>query len=91
MEEYNLQAGQSSFDSEPPVGPIVLAIAGAVVGLAVGWVFFSSGGARLRARLEPVFDTWSQELRAFRATLEKAQAAVHESRESWERVRHFAR
>lgn len=90
MEEQDFDTRQA-FDREQPLTPLTLALVGAVVGLAVGWLFFSSGGARLRARLEPALDTWGDELRAFRSTLEKAQDAVNESRESWQRVRQFAR
>lgn len=89
VEEQYLRSGQS-FDQQP-ISPLLLAVAGAAAGLTVGWLFFSQSGARLRARLEPALESWTHEIRAFQSTIEKAQEAVNESRQSWDRVRHFAR
>ena len=45
---------------------------GAVVGAAVGYLFLSDQGRRLRRRIEPALDDFARELSQFRGTVNKA-------------------
>ena len=55
---------------------------GAVAGLALGYLYFTDDGRRLRARIEPMLDAWLGELSRVRATADKARLAYTESRDS---------
>lgn len=66
---------------------MVSAIAGALVGTAVGYLFFTRSGRALRDRIEPSMDEIRQEFGRFQRTLEKmgevaseGLSAVHDLR-----------
>jgi len=57
-------------------------VAGAAVGGAVGYLFFTEDGKRLRARLEPHVGDLLDEVTRWRGTLDKVRAAADEGRRS---------
>jgi gas vesicle protein len=63
------------------------AVAGALIGTAVGYLFFTRSGRALRDRIEPSMDELRREFGRFQRTLEKmgevaseGLSAVHELR-----------
>ena len=64
------------------LSPTTTLALGAVVGLAVGYLFFTDHGRQLRERLEPAIDTWLRELSHLRETADKARLAYTEGRDS---------
>ena len=57
-------------------------LAGAAIGALVGYLYFTAGGRRLRAELEPRLDDAQQEIRRLRSTVTKAQAVATEGWQS---------
>ena len=51
---------------------------GAVVGAAIGYLFLSTQGRRLRHQIEPALDNFARELGQFRSTLAKASGVASE-------------
>ncbi len=51
---------------------------GAVIGAAVGYLFLSEQGRRLRRRIEPALDDFARELSHFRGTVSKASGLASE-------------
>jgi gas vesicle protein len=51
---------------------------GAVVGAAIGYLFLSDQGRRLRRQIEPALDNFGRELGQFRTTLAKASGLASE-------------
>ena len=47
------------------------AVAGAIVGAAAGYLFFTDQGRAIRDRLEPAIDDLRREFTKFQATIEK--------------------
>jgi gas vesicle protein len=54
------------------------AIAGAFIGAAVGYLFFTERGRAIRDRLEPSMDDLSHEFGRFQRTIEKVGAMASE-------------
>jgi hypothetical protein len=57
---------------------LLSALIGAGVGAAVGFLYLTAGGQRLRAQIEPKLDDFIVEVRRMRGTIEKARAAADE-------------
>lgn len=53
-------------------------LVGAAVGGAVGYLFFTEHGRRLRRQLEPALEDVSRELSSFRGTVQKAAGVANE-------------
>jgi len=53
-------------------------VAGAVIGGAAGYLFFTDRGRALRRQIEPALDDIARELISFRATVEKATGVANE-------------
>jgi len=49
---------------------------GALIGAALGYLFFTEGGRGLRHSLEPRVDDFSREVKSFRRTVEKAASVA---------------
>jgi gas vesicle protein len=49
----------------------ICAICGAVLGAAVGYLFFTPGGRALRDRIEPAIDDFKRDFQRFQKTIEK--------------------
>jgi hypothetical protein len=54
------------------------AVLGAAAGAALGFLYLTAGGQRVRAQIEPKLDDFVSELRRMRGTIEKARAAADE-------------
>jgi gas vesicle protein len=54
------------------------AIAGAAIGLAVGYLFFTERGRSLRDRIEPTVDDLRQDFERFQKTIEKVGAMAND-------------
>src|SRR4051794_24706545 len=52
---------------------------GAVVGGAIGYLFFTDHGKTLRRQLEPALEDFVRELNGFRGTFQRAVGAANES------------
>lgn len=77
---------------EPPlprVGPITTMALGAAVGFAVGYLYLTEEGRRLRTRIEPWLDQSIDEIRRLREAAIKARRAWDEGRDSLNVVRHL--
>jgi gas vesicle protein len=57
---------------------ITATLVGAVIGGAVGYLFFTSHGRSLRRQIEPALEDISRELHSFRATVQKAAGVANE-------------
>jgi gas vesicle protein len=57
---------------------MMAAVAGAVIGAAAGFMFFTERGRALRRELEPVLDELAEELHNFRGTAVKAANVANE-------------
>lgn len=78
---------------EPPfprVGPIATMAVGAAVGFAIGYLYLTEEGKRVRDRLEPWLDQSVVEIRRLRDAALKARRAWDEGRDSLKTVRHLA-
>ena len=75
--------------SLPRVGPFATMAVGAVVGFAVGYLYLTEEGRRLRDRLEPWLDQSVDEIRRLREAAMKARRAWDEGRDSLNAVRHL--
>ena len=53
-------------------------VAGAVIGGAAGYLFFTDRGRALRRQIEPALDDIARELISFRATVQKAAGVANE-------------
>jgi hypothetical protein len=62
------------------------ALAGAAIGAAVGFLFFSASGRRLRGEIEPRIMEISRDIVRVRDAVVKAVAAVNDGRRSFERL-----
>jgi len=51
---------------------------GAVAGGVWGWLYLTSGGARIRSQIEPKLDDFVRELANVRGTVDKARTAANE-------------
>ena len=79
------QSHSEAWDSDPTglrLSPASTMVLGAVAGLAFGYLYFTEHGRQLRARFEPMLDTWAEELRKLRDTADKARVAYAEGRDS---------
>jgi hypothetical protein len=79
------QSHSDAWDSDPMglrLSPASTMVLGAVAGLAFGYLYFTEHGRQLRARFEPMLDTWAEELRKLRDTADKARVAYAEGRDS---------
>ena len=54
------------------------AIAGAVIGSVVGYLFFTEHGRKVRRQIEPALEDFARELVTFRNTLQKAAGAAND-------------
>jgi hypothetical protein len=54
-------------------------IAGAAIGAAIGYLFFTDSGRRLRARLEPAVEELVERAHGWRGTVEKLSAFAAET------------
>ena len=57
---------------------LMATVAGAVIGGAVGYLFFTDRGRELRRQFEPTLEDYARELDSFRITVEKAAAVASE-------------
>ena len=57
---------------------IAATIVGAIVGGAVGYLFFTERGRSMRRQMEPALDDFARELMSFRATVQKAVGVASE-------------
>jgi len=57
---------------------LVATLAGAAIGAAVGYLYLTAGGRRLRDELEPRLDEVGREIRRLRRTVTKAQEVASE-------------
>jgi len=57
---------------------MAVALAGAALGAAAAFLFFTERGRSLRRQIEPALDTLSRELNSFRATVQKASGVASE-------------
>jgi hypothetical protein len=71
------------------VGPATVMAVGAAVGLAVGYLYFTEGGRRLRHQLDPWLDQCLEEIARMRGAALKARRAWQEAVESVDVVRHL--
>jgi hypothetical protein len=78
-------------DREPlsRVSPFATMVVGAAAGLALGYLYLTDDGRRLRARVDPWLDQCLEEIRRFRAAALKARRAWYEGRDSIDVVRHI--
>jgi len=53
-------------------------VVGAVIGGAVGYLFFTERGRSLRRQIEPALEDLARELISFRATVQKAAGVANE-------------
>lgn len=53
-------------------------LAGAVVGAAAGYLFFTDGGRRVRNQIEPKLDDAMREMHRLRSTVAKVQSVATE-------------
>jgi gas vesicle protein len=53
-------------------------LAGAVIGGAAGYLFFTDRGRSLRRQIEPALEDLARELISFRATIQKAAGVANE-------------
>lgn len=49
----------------------ICAVCGAVLGAAVGYLFYTPGGRALRERIEPAVDDFKRDFQRFQKTIEK--------------------
>lgn len=82
--EYELQPHDGAGSGLGPTGTMVL---GAAAGLVFGYLYLTDSGRQLRARLDPLLDTWIAEMRSLRATADKAREAFSEGRDSFAAMR----
>jgi hypothetical protein len=75
--------------SLPRVGPFTTMALGAAVGFAVGYLYLTDEGRRLRTRIEPWLDQSIDEIRRLREAAIKARRAWDEGRDSLNVVRHL--
>ncbi|HKB13887.1 MAG TPA: YtxH domain-containing protein [Vicinamibacterales bacterium] len=57
---------------------VAATIVGAVIGGAVGYLFFTDHGRALRRQMEPALDDFARELMSFRQTVQKAAGVASE-------------
>jgi gas vesicle protein len=57
---------------------LAVTLAGAAVGAAAAYLFFTEHGRSLRRQIEPALDNLSRELNSFRATVQKASGVANE-------------
>jgi hypothetical protein len=69
-----MEAGVAEDNSRTVMATLV----GAVVGGAVGYLFFTDPGRRLRRQLEPALEDVARELSSFRGTVQKAAGVANE-------------
>jgi hypothetical protein len=65
---------------------LVGALAGAVAGGLLGYLYFTPAGRRVRESFEPRLDEFMSELHRARAAVERARQAAGEG---WDSVRHL--
>jgi hypothetical protein len=75
--------------SFPRVGPFATMAVGAALGFAVGYLYLTEEGKRLRDRIEPWLDQSVDEIRRLREAAMKARRAWDEGRDSLKAVRHL--
>ena len=66
---------------------ILSALVGALAGAVAGYLFFTEGGRRMRAQLEPRLDAAAREVGRLRETVTKAQAVASEGWRSINEIR----
>ncbi len=57
---------------------MAVTLAGAALGAAAAFLFFTERGRSLRRQIEPALDNLSRELNSFRATVQKASGVASE-------------
>ena len=57
---------------------IAATMVGAIIGGAVGYLFFTERGRIVRRQIEPAIDDFTRELVSFRATVQKAAGVASE-------------
>jgi gas vesicle protein len=57
---------------------VIATVVGAVIGGAVGYLFFTEQGRQLRRQLEPALDDIARELNSFRGTVQRAAGVASE-------------
>jgi len=57
---------------------MAVTLAGAAVGAAAAFLFFTERGRSLRRQIEPALDNLSRELNSFRVTVQKASSVASE-------------
>jgi len=57
---------------------MAVTLAGAAVGAAAAFLFFTERGRSLRRQIEPALDNLARELNSFRATVQKASGVASE-------------
>lgn len=58
--------------------PVLATVVGAVIGGAVGYLFFTERGRQLRREMEPALDDVARELNSFRGTVQRAAGVASE-------------
>lgn len=58
--------------------PVLATVVGAVIGGAVGYLFFTERGRHLRRQMEPALDDFARELNSFRGTVQRAAGVAGE-------------
>ena len=57
---------------------VMATVGGALVGAALGYLFFTDRGRSLRRQIEPALEDISRELNHFRGTVQKASGVANE-------------
>ena len=80
----NLEASQREGRVNERTAVMAGALAGAAVGLAVAYLFFTERGRGFRERLEPTVDGLRQDFARFQGALEKVGAMANEGMRAFE-------
>lgn len=76
------ELGIDRYESTGGISPTATLALAALAGAAVGYLFFTEHGRRLRERVEPLVRAWAEEMSQLQQAAEKVRSAYHASRDS---------
>ena len=86
----SLQVARADGEAQTQVaGPAAVMVVGAVVGLAVGYLYLTDGGRRVRHQVDPWLDQCLEEISRLRGAALKARRAWQEAVASMDVVRNL--